>query len=143
MSSSIALTPVLLVCKALIYNSSNEILMLKRSITNKAARKQWETPGGKVDRGQTIKESLTREIHEETGLAIDEFNENPHVQSRLIQDGLYKGILLVTITYKALSNTKAVSLSNEHTEYQWLPKQKVLSLDLRLESHNAIIALMK
>jgi mutator protein MutT len=45
------------------------ILLVRRA--NPPLQGQWSIPGGLVETGETIKEAITREVHEETGLEVE------------------------------------------------------------------------
>jgi ADP-ribose pyrophosphatase YjhB (NUDIX family) len=51
-------------CGAIVFNSSNEILMMKR------ANGRWFYPGGFCDVGASPAENVVREVREETGLTV-------------------------------------------------------------------------
>ncbi|MBV8771978.1 MAG: NUDIX hydrolase N-terminal domain-containing protein [Deltaproteobacteria bacterium] len=51
-------------CGAIVFNSSNEILMIKR------ANGRWFYPGGFCDVGVSPAENVVREVREETGLTV-------------------------------------------------------------------------
>jgi ADP-ribose pyrophosphatase YjhB (NUDIX family) len=51
-------------CGAIVFNSSDEILLVKR------ANGRWFYPGGFCDIGCSPAENVVREVHEETGLSI-------------------------------------------------------------------------
>lgn len=53
----------------ILINSDNKILIAKRP-ADKHMGGKWEFPGGKVEDGETSKEALYREIHEEIGVVI-------------------------------------------------------------------------
>jgi len=55
----------LLLAGGLIFDQCNRILLLHRATPS---LKQWETPGGKVNRGESPEEAAIREIHEELGV---------------------------------------------------------------------------
>jgi 8-oxo-dGTP pyrophosphatase MutT (NUDIX family) len=55
----------------------------------------WEFPGGKVDVGEEIAQSLNREVQEETGLIIEPSSELVYVTSEQILGGEYAGKLYV------------------------------------------------
>lgn len=51
----------------ILFQGSN-ILMVNNS--RRGGRTDWSTPGGVIDDGETVIEGLTREVREETGLAV-------------------------------------------------------------------------
>jgi len=52
----------------LIVDPSHRLLLVRRA--RDPGKGLWGLPGGFVDRGETIEEALTREVHEETGLNL-------------------------------------------------------------------------
>lgn len=50
----------------------DSILMLKRSALSKFAPGVYSFPGGRVEKNETIRQAVIREVQEELGLAIDE-----------------------------------------------------------------------
>lgn len=62
--------PILIcACGCLIYNEKGQLLLQKRSDDN-----LWGNPGGSMELGEEIYETLKREIKEETNLELDEKN---------------------------------------------------------------------
>ena len=57
---------------AFILNSRGQLLTLRRS--KAPAKGTLDLPGGFVDIGENINEALMREVKEETGLIVSEFN---------------------------------------------------------------------
>ena len=58
--------PILMcACGCLIFNEKGQVLLQKRSDDN-----LWENPGGSMDLGETIYDTIIREIKEETNLEI-------------------------------------------------------------------------
>lgn len=57
-------------------NSTGKCLMQKRPL-EKHHGGLWEFPGGKVERGETPRAALVREIYEELGLELDARNLEP------------------------------------------------------------------
>ena len=55
-----------------IIEREGNILMLQRKDTNPMWDRKWEFPGGKIERGEEVGETLVREVLEETGLALAE-----------------------------------------------------------------------
>lgn len=60
---------------AIILNEDGQVLIAKRSQQTRNERGAWETPGGKVDFGETREEAIIREIKEELGVDIEIIDE--------------------------------------------------------------------
>ncbi len=112
---------------ALIFNSSNEVLMIR---THKWSDK-WGIPGGKIQNGESSVEALRREIREETSLEIDE------IQFVMVQDAIspkefYRDahFLLLNYTCRCHEEVLNVVLNDEAQDYCWVPLQDALQLNL-------------
>jgi 8-oxo-dGTP diphosphatase len=113
---------VLIAQKAIVLNSKNELLLMKRS--EKSGRGGgWDFCGGGLDENEDPIWGIAREIKEESGLevvdiqpiAVTSFNEEDSV---------------VMIGYKARAVTEDVVLSWEHDEYKWVSKEETKQMDL-------------
>ena len=51
----------------IIFNTEKAILLIHR---NKKGKQQWETPGGKVECGETPESAARRELREELGITV-------------------------------------------------------------------------
>jgi mutator protein MutT len=56
---------------AIIFNDKGKIFLSKRSKNTKNERGCWETPGGSVEFGEKLEETVKREIVEEYGAEIE------------------------------------------------------------------------
>ncbi len=111
--------------KAIIYNPNNHILILKRS-----GRDYWDLPGGRIQEGERVQDTLYREIREETGLmALDD----------IISHGLYLTSIKFPVNdqtiglifyYHTCRITKEapIILSPEHSEFRWTRVEEARSL---------------
>ena len=118
----------------LINDGEGRLLLLKRSMKSRFWAGQWETPGGKIDAGESFDQALVRETKEETGLTISldcvagvsEF-ELPHTR-----------VVLLFMTAHVVSGE--VRLSEEHEEYAWLFMEEFAQKDLTVGLRKALNA---
>lgn len=84
----------------------------------------WDFPKGNIERGEDEKETVRREIAEETGITriqfIAGFRETIRYFYRLKGQGIFK----IVIYYLVKTRQKKVRISYEHLGYEWLPYQK-------------------
>ncbi len=101
---------------------NRKVLIVKRNETHKFGAGTWEFVGGKLEFGEDLVTGLKREIMEETGLEVT-------VERLLLATSFkthdYRQVVI--ITYMCRSETDAVTLSGEHTEYIWADKTTLLS----------------
>lgn len=85
--SNDSITPRQFVAIVALVVKDGKILISKRNDpANKKFHKKWEFPGGGVEHGETIHQSLRREVKEETGLKIEIGKPVP-----MIYMGTYRG----------------------------------------------------
>jgi 8-oxo-dGTP diphosphatase len=73
-------TPLLLVVAAALLNGSGEVLVQQRPDGGSMAG-LWEFPGGKVDSGEAPEAALRRELREELGIEIEQFEPLTFVEA--------------------------------------------------------------
>jgi len=74
----------------------------------------WGPPGGKLQIDEDPIQGLQREVREETGLQILVF------QPVTTWFGYFHDAPLLSVDYLCTCIKNTVSLSNEHSDYQWL-----------------------
>jgi len=107
--------------KAIILNDEGKILAIRRSATDPSRPLTWDVPGGEVEEGEDLEESILREIKEEVGITVSNIEIFDAV-------GSYnkKGEYWIGIGYKAKAIETNVILSFEHDQYEWLTKEEFL-----------------
>jgi len=93
-------------------------LALKRSEESFTRPGDWDLPGGSVLFGELHEESIRREILEESGLEVGEFQLVDFYTQCEAKDGVE--IYSIYVSYKATSQQTTIILSDEHTESQWV-----------------------
>jgi 8-oxo-dGTP pyrophosphatase MutT (NUDIX family) len=105
--------------KALIFNREGGVLLLERDHPIK--KLYWDIPGGRLHKGESLMETLVREVKEETGLdSINEFFPFAMVLTDIrIPIGDYSVGLIFSIFRCNLSKPFQPVLSKEHINFGW------------------------
>jgi 8-oxo-dGTP diphosphatase len=112
------------VCGILIWNDT--VLIGKRKLTNEHQPGKWEFPGGKMEEGETIDETIIREFKEELDIEIYPFHE-----FRTLND---ENIEFTPMTVRLVGG-KAKLL--EHEEIKFVDKMEFFKMDLTKLSKEA------
>lgn len=98
--------------KAVIRNGKGKFLIVREDL-------KWQIVGGRLEKGEVLKEGLTREAMEETGISDLKIGEVVHVDEWFAKpEGVHKHI--VAIFFLCTTQTEKVVLSEEHQEYAWV-----------------------
>lgn len=110
--------------KGVLRNKKGEILLLKvntKKFNSKNKFEYWDIPGGRIQTGDTVEDTLRREIKEETGLKdIKNIVSFSMVLSniRIPNENKSHGLILSTYLCET-GKPNSIVLSDEHTEYGW------------------------
>ena len=115
--------PYGLTVRAVIYDDTGRILLLKRSSMSRTYAGKWEFPGGKVDPGERFDDAVVREVREETGMSSSIKRYIGAAEAKLPH------INAIQLVFEMeASGTPAIS--HEHEGLQWAAPADILSVDL-------------
>ena len=105
------------VCGVIIYEG--RFLIVRRSETDDFLPNCWEFAGGSVEASETIEDALVRELQEEIGIDISEYQkELIGISEEFMNKDKTERYL--QLNYKIeLSDEPRITLSSEHVEYDW------------------------
>ena len=99
-------------------------LVLKRAEDDETYPGHWDFPGGSVEHHENVKESLEREIFEETKLNV------------VVKEPVFSfhefviGHPVFFLIYECEDPEGEIELSEEHSEYRWAEKRDILQWDI-------------
>ncbi len=124
---------------AVVSNESAQVLMIERTDNG-----LWAVPGGAQDIGETTREAVVREVHEETGIKVEVTDivgiySNPrHVIA--YDDGEVRQEFSIVFHARALDGE--LRTSSESHRVHWVPREEIehLSIDrsMRLRIQHAL-----
>lgn len=105
------------VAKSVLLNSRDEVLLLRRSQTDRRRPGQWDFPGGGIDAGEDLAAGAVREISEESGLTVDASQlKLVYAATENYQDKESVTRLLFVCRVEA----EQIQLSFEHDDHKWV-----------------------
>jgi len=118
--------------KAIIRNAGGQILLLKVNVAELTGVSQayWDIPGGRKQRGESIEQTLRREVEEEIGIAtISDIRPLATVLSdmRIPVKPRDVGLVLAVLTCK-IDPRLSIRLSKEHVAFDWFEPHEAARL---------------
>lgn len=126
--------------KALIVRRGR-ILLLKRAPHSLPYPELWDLPGGGCEKGEPIRETLVREVFEETGLRIRPGVPVDVVDLRwkLPREREQQGVSIV-FSCSIVEGPRRPRLSSEHTEFAWVGRAEVGRFPMALHLDHVVRA---
>lgn len=117
--------------------NKGKVLAVKRSEKETFLPGYFELPGGKIDFGETSEEALQREFREEVGIET-KVGKPYRTFSYVSGDGDRHTIEIVYLVTPVEENPE-ITLSEAHTESQWVEKDKVQDYNFSEETRQSVI----
>ncbi len=112
--------------KALAQNEKGEYLLLQVNPAKLSGNQEayWDIPGGRIEEGGSVLDTLTREVDEELGVAISgEPGFLTAVVSNITIPTESGDVGLVLMIYTVNLASEEVRISEEHLSYEWVSKE--------------------
>ena len=108
---------------SLIAERDGKVLLLHRIPASHVRKSAWDLPGGILEQGEDLVESVTRELGEESGLFVAETPRIVHVESKNENE------FWVKLVFVAKVKPGNVKISFEHDDFRWVIPVEALKLD--------------
>ena len=86
-------------------------------------RGEWDFPGGKLETGASVGQTLLEEVMEETNLNI-ELEQLCYLEQHLVN----RSWVVVGIYHAQINSARAVQISHEHMQYGFFSEEEIKSL---------------
>lgn len=107
------------------YNDKGEILLVKGTKWTGG----WIIPGGHVEWGEKIEDTVIREMKEETNLDVSNI-EFLGMQEKIFPGDFYEKRHFIFLDFCCKANSDEIKLNEEATDYMWVKPEDALKLDL-------------
>jgi len=111
---------------AIIKNSTKDkILVVKRHKNEIAFPGKWAFPGGKTECGETILDTLKREVLEEVGIEIED-------KIKFLKDFTFirpDNINVVGLCFEVFAKSNHVTISEDFEEFKWITPEELSELN--------------
>ena len=113
---------VLVISTAIIRNSDNQVLLIKRSQKSSYSG-YWQLVEGKMENGESPKETITREVVEETKTQVSNLELKSVYHKEIEAKGLK--FLCFRVVFNATISSYDIKIGDEHIDFGWFNKKKI------------------
>lgn len=126
---------------AAILNEEGKLFLARRGENAKNERGKWETPGGSLEYGEKLEETLIREIQEEYGCKI-EIVDQLGVFDHIIPEEKQHWVA-ISFLCTIVSGEPTILEPHKCSEIGWFSLEEAQGLELTLTAQHDISALKK
>jgi bis(5'-nucleosidyl)-tetraphosphatase len=94
--------------------------------SSRTKREYWDLPKGHIETGETIEDTVKREVREETGLTDIGLKDGFQTKIRYYLTKDKQKVLKTVVFLLAETKTKYIKISDEHLGFKWLPYKEAL-----------------
>ncbi len=118
---------VLVISTAIIRDSKNQVLLIKRS-KKSSYPDYWQLVEGKMESGESPEETITREVIEETKTQVGSLKLKSVYHNKIEAKGLR--YLCFRVVFNVVTISNDIKLSDEHTDFGWFNRKTIDKLSL-------------
>lgn len=118
---------------ALIFNPENKVLLMK----SHKWKNGYVIPGGHIELGEKMEDTLKREIKEETGLEIFGI-QFLHFQEFIFDNAFWKKRHFIFFNFVCRTKSSKVRLNSEAQEYVWVTTADALKMPIEPYTRRAL-----
>ena len=115
---------------AVIINDEGKYLLAKRGQKAKNERGKWEFPGGSVEFGDTMKDTIIREMQEELGVTIEVAEHLSPIDHIIPEEGQHW--VTSTFTAKIIDGTPKIMEPGKCEEIGWFTLDEIKDLPISI-----------
>lgn len=111
------------ICMCAVLKHEDRFLVLKRAEDDEDMPGVWEFPSGNAEVGENLHNALIREVWEETGIQLDK--KDLKILSLRQYESEKSDYIKCSVQINFVANLKelpSITLSQEHTNYNWVTK---------------------
>jgi 8-oxo-dGTP pyrophosphatase MutT (NUDIX family) len=103
------------------------LLLRYQGTSHRTDKDYWDLPKGHIEKGETLEETVKREVKEETGLKDVKIVPGFKETIKYFFKWEDKNILKFVTFFTAEAETDKVEISDEHIGFEWLSYDQALS----------------
>jgi len=107
-------------------NNKNLFLLLNYQSGSRRPRPYWDFPKGHIEKGETLEDTVRREVEEETGIGKIEIVPGFKQTIKYFFKADNKTIFKTVVFFLAKTREKEVKISDEHIGFKWLSFEESL-----------------